>query len=260
MIRNKALGIGAAVIIAAVGVGGFWGEARAGGEACRLSALRERLGPPLICHPFDIGDDKKLPFGKAAMDESKTYDAKKAVGEVLSVLKTERSTIVRMEALRRATIVVMKDRAAATELLAKISWKAMDGEASGKPDAEAWFDAGFLAACYAQMGIDLGWKPGVSEKVAGYAWVKRAIQLAPEDGEMQFAAALVTHPAMLDSRRDLYETHVRAAAGAMRTDKLLEINLRAHLSTWDESLEAIVERGAKNGKVEQADARKGGGN
>ncbi|MFG0284641.1 MAG: hypothetical protein ACF8R7_09490, partial [Phycisphaerales bacterium JB039] len=63
---------------------------------------------------------------------------------------------------------------------------------------------------------------GVKDKVAGYAWVARAVELAPEDGQLQFAAALVT---ALEGPPAVYEGHMKKARRAAETDRALAANI-----------------------------------
>lgn len=196
-------------------------------------------GPPIMCHQLEIGEAKSLPFGSGSFDRSKELKADKVVDRTLELLKTERSTLVRMETLRRAVVYIDRDQALATELLAKVSWIAMDAEAGGKPSAVSWLDAGFLAACYAEMNVPLDWRPGVADGVNGYAWIRRAAELAPQDAELQFAAALVTHPAMHTSTKAQHDAHLRRAAAGAAKGSLLETNLAAHCARAGGSLDQL---------------------
>jgi len=214
--------------------------------ACASTGVIMSVNNSLVCHPIQIGDAKSLPFGADAFDIDKGYNAKHLVGDTLKLLKTEESTLVRMETLRRATVYARSDKAAATELLAKLAWKALDAEAgageksAGDGRAAAWFDAGFFAACLGQMNVDLDWNAGVADGVIGYAWIKEALRVSDGNPEMEFAAALATHPGMRDSKRDLFEQHIRLAAAGADSDPLLAKNLKAHLAIWGESLDQIV--------------------
>jgi hypothetical protein len=242
MTRNRWLGTAMAGVLAMAG-----GATLAWVPGVEASASAS-MGPPMICHPIEIGEAKSLPFGTDAFEADKKYDAKHVIGDTLKLLKTEESALVRMETLRRATVYVRGNSGAASELLGKLAWKALDAEAqhdqkaSGDRRAAAWFDAGYFAACLAQMNIDVDWKPGFADGVNGYAWIKRALEIR-DDPEMQFGAALATHPGVRDSKRDLFELHVRGAAGGMESDPLLAKNVRAHLANWNESIDRIVARG-----------------
>src|SRR5262249_18555306 len=62
-------------------------------------------GPPLICHPYDIGDAKSLPWnGSEWRDVKPDYELNRLVEDTLALLTPETPVIVRMETLRRATI------------------------------------------------------------------------------------------------------------------------------------------------------------
>jgi hypothetical protein len=193
MARTRRIGILAAALLA---TGAFVGTVAA--------------GPPLICFPYQTGGAKSLPWGKDAFEKSSGYSKSGLVKDTLELLKTERSTLARMETLRRAAIYAQGDKQLSTELLAKLGWIALDMEAAGKPSAEAWFNAGFLAACFEQLGTDIDWNPGVAEGVKGYAWIQKALFISPDDPEIHFAAALTTH-----GHDKVYKDHVRkAVAGA----------------------------------------------
>ena len=172
-----------------------------------LLASPALAGPPLLCFPYDIGSAKSLPWGKDPFQKGSGYDTARVVDDTLALLKTERSTLVRMETLRRATIYIGKDSAKATELLAKISWIAMDGETTGKPTTEAWFNAGFLAATLRQAGCDITWHAGTDKGVDGYAYIKKALTLTPDDAAMHFGAALVA----FEHDRDAVKAHMQKA-------------------------------------------------
>ena len=63
-------------------------------------------GPPLICHPFEIGTAASLPFGAGRNWNSplSTYDVNRLTADTLRLLNPETPMLVRMETLRRATI------------------------------------------------------------------------------------------------------------------------------------------------------------
>ena len=189
-----------------------WARAVLAGAMTLALAAAAMAGSPLGCFPYQIGDHKSLPWGGDAFDVAKDYDPAKVVTETLVLLKTEKDTLTRMETLRRATVYLSKDRARATELLAKLSWMALDAEATENKEwaAGALFDAGFLAACYAQMGVDVGFKMGVGDGLQGWAWVEKSLRYAPDDPAKQFAAALIRC-----HQKGSYESYLaRAVAGA----------------------------------------------
>lgn len=169
-------------------------------------------GPPLLCFPYQIGDAKSLPWGDDAFKNDSGYDTTNLARDTMNLLRTERNVLVRMETLRRAAIYIGQDARKATDLLARLTGLAMDCEATHKPGAINWFDAGFFAATIAQNGVDLGWHVGHDGKVDGMLYIRRACELDKnEDPAMQYGAALVAfHHDNAASREFLR----RAVAGA----------------------------------------------
>ncbi len=163
-------------------------------------------GPPLICFPYHTGGAPSLPWGDDAFQEKKAYDKARLVEDTLRLLNAETSALARMETLRRAALYAQGDKRLSTELLANLAFIALDTEAAGHPSSRAWFDAGFLAASYAQLGTGIGSEPGRAEGSNGYAWIRKALQLEPQNAEMHFAAALATH-----GRQAVYKEHLRRA-------------------------------------------------
>jgi hypothetical protein len=96
-----------------------------------------------------------------------------------------------METLRRATIYGTRDQAAAKELLNITRTRALE-TGSGKPDALALFDYGYLGETMKQAWAtkDLCDNIGPANGVDGYAYIRQALQLRGPDAEMEFAAAL----------------------------------------------------------------------
>ncbi len=249
--------IAAVLACAVMGAAGVWCSASAGGERCAPGAGLAAMGPPLVCVPVEIGDAESLPWGEGAFGEARGYKKSRLVGDTLGVLKTSDDALVHMETLRRATVYIGEDGELARELLARLAWIAMDFEAAagdggwntegrsafGMADADrralAWFDAGYLAAALGHMGVRLDWKPGVGQGVQGYAWVLRAIELSGGDPAMHFAAANAAHPAMRDSKRDLFEQHMGLAIAGAPEGSLLLRNIESHLGHWDETVAAL---------------------
>src|SRR5256885_6871456 len=90
-------------------------------------------GPPLVCHPFEIGNARSLPWSGAQWrDVDKNYDISRLVEDTLRVLTPETPVLVRMETLRRATVYAVwsmsdrkvdyavKDASVANALLARL--------------------------------------------------------------------------------------------------------------------------------------------
>jgi len=192
-----------------------------------LATLAE-AGPPLICHSVEIGPAKSLPWISHDWNLSggETYDTKNLVRDALEILAPDTPVLVRMETLRRATLYARKDPLAAKELLARLHARATSAESSGRPDALAWFDVGYLAEAYKQW-IGQSWmKVSKDEQnpaagVDGYALVKKAIGLRGSDPQMEFAAALIT----LSGPAEEHRQHALNAIAGARIDPLLAQNL-----------------------------------
>src|ERR1700730_17724038 len=76
-------------------------------------------GPPLICHTFDIGSAKSLPWISHDwnLTGSESYDPTKLASDTFAILAANSTVLVHMETLRRATLYARKDPAAAKDLL-----------------------------------------------------------------------------------------------------------------------------------------------
>lgn len=190
-----------------------------------------QAGPPLICHPIEIGQAKSLPWISHSWNLSggENYDLKNLVRDTLEILGPNTPVLVRMETIRRATLYARMDPIAAKDLLAKLYARATAAESSGHPDALAWFDVGYLAEAYKQW-IGQNWmrvskdEPNPAAGVDGYAFVKKAISLRGPDPQLDFAAALITLSGPQNEHRQYAQ---KAIAGAKR-DSLLAQNLASH--------------------------------
>lgn len=183
-----------------------------------------QAGPPAICHPVEIGDQASLPWGNSAFDQKRGYSKSDVLDDTLKLLEASDSALVHMETLRRATLYLDGDTKRATTLMAMLMARALDAEAAGEPNALAWFDAGYLAQCYAQIGIKTGVSCGKANGVAGYGWIKRALQLRGDDPEMEFGAAVATVFAGI-LEHDEHAARVKTLA---KKDSLAMKNLRYH--------------------------------
>jgi hypothetical protein len=178
-------------------------------------------GPPLICHPFDAGTAALLPWTSApgwkAPDPS--YDVQKLVADTLRLLTPTTPVIARMEIMRRATIYAGQDRKVAAALLKAVIDRAKSVPA-GSNDPMPQFDAGYLIESYRQGEGSAGHNmlEGVPAGTEGYGLVVKAIRLAGENAEMEFAASLMQRGTVAAEHRN------RARAGAAR-GSLLERNL-----------------------------------
>jgi hypothetical protein len=209
--------------------------------ACVLFALATPAiaGPPLICHPFDIGTAKSLPWTGSAWNLSgnESYDTANLVRDTLAILNSDARVIVHMETLRRATLYARKDQQRAKELLTRLHART-EAAPAGKAGALPWFDVGYLTATYDQW-LAKQRNPGAG--LDAYGLVQRALALSGNDPEMEFAAALIT---LRGPQRDHLEHTQKALAGA-KTDALLSRNLSIHfLGNANQTVaEALGQRG-----------------
>jgi hypothetical protein len=181
-----------------------------------------QAGPPLICHPIEIGQAKTLPSVDWTRKGSGGYDLKNLTRDTLAILDSSAPVLVRMETLRRATIYARQDPQVAKELLTRLEARAAISEAVGHPEALAWFDVGYLTETYKQwMGKG---EPNPATGLDGYGLIKKAISLRGPDPEMEFAAALVT----LTGPESDHQHHVREAMAGAKNDSLLAQNLASN--------------------------------
>lgn len=182
-------------------------------------------GPPLICHPIEIGQARSLPWVDLNYQkESGGYDLRGLTRDTLAILDANTLVLVRMETLRRATLYARQDPQVAKELLTRLRARAANSDAAGHPEALAWFDAGYLIETYKQW-IGKG-EPNPAAGLDGYGLIKRAISLRGDDPEMEFAAALVT----LTGPESAHREHARKAMAGAKSDPLLAENLASNFN------------------------------
>jgi hypothetical protein len=179
-------------------------------------------GPTLICHTFEIGSAKSLPWISHDwnLTGAESYDTSKLASDTFAILAANSNVLVHMETLRRATLYARKDPAAAKELLTKLTAGTKSAGPEGPP-ALYYFDVGYLAETYKQW-LEPSQNP--ARGIDGYALVKQAIQLRGNDPQMEFAAALLTLSGPAAEHRD----HVQKAMAAAKADPLLAQNLSSH--------------------------------
>jgi hypothetical protein len=197
-------------------------------------------GPPLICHSFDIGDAKSLPWISHDWNLSggESYDTSKLARDTIAILDSSQVTLVHMETLRRATLYAKKDRLAAKELIIRLIARAEGTKSASpsQPSALAIFDAGYLTEAYKQW---LGEQNNPAQKFDGFALVQLALQRRGSDPQMEFAAALI---AVGKPGIDAQDHAQKAIAGA-KDDPLLDRNLSARfLGAQSDTLSAMISR------------------
>jgi hypothetical protein len=195
-------------------------------------------GPPLICHSFDIGDAKSIPWASHDwnLTGSENYNTKNLAADTIAILDSDSIVLVHMETLRRATLYARKDPVAAKELVTKLVVRA-DSSANSPAAAMASFDLGYLAECYKQwMGKD---EPNPAQGLNGYALVKKAMQLRGNDPQMDFAAALIT----LNGPASEHQDYAQETIAGAKTDALLSRNLFNHfMGAQSETMTEMISR------------------
>ena len=191
-------------------------------------------GPPLLCHPFDIGDARSLPWGPDWSQGRSDYKVANLVADTEAILTPTAPVIVRMETLRRAALYASFDGKVAAQLLESLNARATAADRAGSSSsatAMALFDAGYLTETYRQiseLGRSSGWGTrsatiaGVIGKANGRSFMDRTIALRPDDGAIQFAAALVT----AGTDKSAYQAHAARAREAASRDPLLARNIK----------------------------------
>ena len=201
-------------------------------------ALPAVAGPPLLCHPFDIGNAESLPWdGTRAFWQGRAdYRLENLVADTDALLTPSTPVIVRMETLRRAALYASADGEVADRLYAKLGERLRASQKpGGRPDDLALFDFGYLTETYRQIAeLDRGMSefrgrgPALRKAIGsadGYALIKKTLGKPTTDPAIEFAAAL-----MIGRRDDgAFRIHAeRARAGAGR-DALLARNIN-HIS------------------------------
>jgi hypothetical protein len=201
-------------------------------------------GPPLICHPIEIGNAKSLPWaGSQWRDVKRDYDLNRLVPDTLALLSPDTSVLARMETLRRATVyavwakadhevgIQLKDTKVADELMAKLMERVRESVRASKPSSMAMFDAGYLAACYKQAG----YAGGAANGLDGYHMSRKGSGLATGNPEIEFALAKMSqHP-----QQPGYQDHLRRAIEGAQEGTLLARNLIIHFGKPGQKLSAL---------------------
>jgi len=205
-------------------------------------------GPPLICHAFDIGNAKSLPWISHDwnLTGSENYDVHQLVGDTVALLDNDPTVLVHMETLRRATLYAQKDATVAKQLL--LILMARSNAAANTPKAAlASFDLGYLAATFQQYAWISKSGNNPAQNFDGYTLIKKAIQVRGNDPQMEFAAALVT-PNAPPSEQHQYAQ--KAFAGS-KSDPLLARNLAARFHGPQSETMADLIGANSNAKVAQ---------
>ena len=187
-------------------------------------------GPPLLCHPFDIGTAKSLTWdgSRSWMGRADATNMSTLVADTEALLTADTPVIVRMETLRRAAIYASRDAQVAPQLLQRLQARAQNST-----DPLASFDAGYLIETYRQIG-ELGKWGGndmhakhdvvaaLVKDVDGYALVQKSLSARASDPGIEFASALIA--ASINRKAD-YNTHAVKARANAHQDPLVARNI-----------------------------------
>jgi hypothetical protein len=152
-----------------------------------------QAGPPLICHPVDIGAAPSLPWasGPGWNTPQPGYDRARLASDTLALLSPSTPIRVRMETLRRATIYAMDDPARGRELLARLEARVRNaGSGASEGRALALFDAGYLIESFKQARV-ITRRDIVDPSRDGEAMVREARDRREKDPDVAYAADLI---------------------------------------------------------------------
>jgi hypothetical protein len=203
------------------------------------SAQLALAGPPLICHPFNIGTAQSLAWNSAPNNwrgEVAGYDISRLPDETVALLNTTTPVIVRMETLRRAAIYASRDEKVADQLLTRLVERTRKSDSGTKADGLAWFDAGYFAETFRQAAMierntdKAHALKALVENVDGYAMLQKSLTLRGADPAIEFAAAIVT----LDRHQSDQPAHAAKARDGAKQDALLAQNIDM-LNGWTPS-------------------------
>ncbi len=209
-----------------------------------LTASPVIAGPPLLCHPIEIGDATSLPWGDGAWHNDKIVaDDEKFVAMTLELLSAEERLLVRMETIRRAAIRCAEVPFAARAILAKLRGPVDAAEKAGRTDADALFNYGYMIACCAQMnevtdhnarGVSGKSRRvlGIPEGTSPYQLLTQASAASTNDPAIEFALALITsYP-----RHDAHSEHLQKSIQGAIDGSLLAENLVRHFGRDGQTL------------------------
>jgi hypothetical protein len=192
-------------------------------------------GPPLLCHPFDIGTAKSLTWDNSHGWQGRVGAAnmKTLVADTEAILTPDTPVIVRMETLRRAALYASTDAQVATELFTRLQARAASAKAGGLET----FDAGYFIETMREVARRNGnsWKRedgtevqlvalrSLLDKANGEAMVHQALAARANEPAIELAAALIA--ASYEGRNGDYVKHAQKARAGAAKDPLVTKNL-----------------------------------
>jgi hypothetical protein len=194
------------------------------------SATAAYAGPPLLCHPYDIGSAKSLPWGGSWSEVDPAYSPAHLIADTEALLTPATPVVVRMETLRRASLYASRDAALAGALVDRFTMKAR--KASDDPlallDAAYVIEALKQAAWVHERDAYRGVAPALKALVNGLdgtALVAKSAAARPQDAAFQFAAAMIS----AGHDKAAYEMYAQRTKAAAAQDPLVARNL-GHLN------------------------------
>jgi len=196
---------------------------------CSLAAPA-LAGPPFICHPFDIGGARSLPWTDGDwLGMRGDYDVTHVVADTDALLKTDMPTLARMETLRRAVLYASQNRALAERLVSTLAARVDAADKTGRGDAIPLFDLGYTLEAMSEiemlghhMGSDLAMRggalAGMTRPDDGRALILKSAALRPGDAGIAFALALI-------ERAEDKQPHLLKARAGAKQDRLLAANM-----------------------------------
>jgi len=190
-------------------------------------------GPPLLCHPFDTGGAKSLPWNdnSGSWNGARTdYALTRLVADTEALLTPSTPVIARMETMRRAAIYASRDPQVAARLFTTLAARAEAAGREGKAGALAYLDAGYFVEAVRQVSqMSKSGESGdrgpalraIVQDTDGYALASKALALRPGEPALEFAAALIA----ADRHRDAYPRHAAKARAGAAQDTLLARNI-----------------------------------
>lgn len=209
--------------------------------AFALFAASAFAGPALICHTYDIGTAKSLPWigHNWNLTGTESYDTNNLVADTLSVLDADPTVLVHMETLRRAALYGQKNPQALKQLVIKMIARTDLPNQNVTAASFASFDLGYFAATLAQLQVIYKDFANPVKTLDAKTLVDKAIHLRGNDPQMEFAAALIT----LDGPADEHNAHAEKTIAGAKSDALLAQNLSAHFIRPDsETMAQIITR------------------
>ena len=198
--------------------------------AVLLVAAPAFAGPAFLCHQFEIGSAKSLPWMEGDwLGARSDYDTTHVVVDTQALLTTGVPTLVRMETLRRAVLYASRDRALAERFVAALAARVDATDKAGHANALALFDLGYTLEAMSEvemlghfMGSDLAARgralAGMTRPDEGRALMLKSAALRTGDAGIAFALALI-------ERGENRLPHLLKALAGANQDRILAANM-----------------------------------